>query len=111
VNQLVPLQSIPNQSFAVNLTVNGAPLVLQLGLNYDSIKGYWDMVVMDTSGTVLIDSVPLTTGEYPAANLFAQYQYMELGSAYLLNTGGAASDYPTANNLEAFSLVWGDNVQ
>jgi hypothetical protein len=111
MNQVVPLQSIPNQAFTVSLTVDSAPLVLLLSLNYDSIKGYWDMVVSNQAGTVLIDSVPLTTGEYPAANLLGQYQYMELGSAYLLNTGGAASDYPTANNLEAFSLVWGDTVQ
>lgn len=110
MNQLVPLQAIPAQSFTVNLAVNGQPLVLGLILNFNSIKGYWDMIVLSSIGAILINSVPLTTGEYPSANLFAQYQYLQIGSVYLLNTGGAVTDYPTANSLGSFSLVWGDNV-
>ena len=68
------------------------------------------MAVADVNGNVLIASVPLITGLYPAANLLAQYQYLQIGSAYLLNTSNAAIDYPGVNNLSQFSLLWGDNV-
>jgi hypothetical protein len=35
---------------------------------------------------------------------------MRIGSAYLLNVGGLAMDYPDQTSLSQFSLLWGDNV-
>ena len=110
MDQIVPLQTAPNQSFAVQLTVNGNPLTLNLELSYSEMAGYWQMAISDVNGNPLIASVPMITGWYPAANLLAQYQYLQIGSAYLLNTGNANTDYPAANNLPLFSLLWGDFV-
>ena len=109
-NQLVPLTLSQAQTFAVQLTVNTQPLTLNLTLTYSPMSGYWQMAVADVNGNSLIASVPLITGLYPAANLLAQYQYLQIGSAYLLNTGTSALDYPGVNNLNQFSLLWGDNV-
>ena len=109
-SQVIPLTNDPNQVFSVQLTVNGSLLTLNLALSYSTMAGYWQLAVADVNGQPLIASVPLLTGLYPAANLLAQYQYMQIGSAYLLNTSGAATDYPSATNLNTYTLVWGDNV-
>lgn len=110
MTQVVPLTTSPNQSFSIQLTVNGKPLTLNLALGYSEMAGYWQMAVSDVNGNPLISSVPLITGWYPAANLLAQYQYLNIGSAYLLNTGNANTDYPNSKNLNLFSLIWSDNV-
>ena len=74
------------------------------------MAGCWQLGVSDVNGNLLVSSVPLITGLYPSANLLAQYQYLNIGSAYLLNTGNATVDFPGPNNLSQFSLLWGDNV-
>ena len=109
-SQSIPLNPSLTQNFAVQLTVNGQPLTLNFMLAYSTMAGYWQLAVSDVNGNTLIASVPLITGLYPAANLLAQYQYLQIGSAYLLNTGNAPVDYPGPNNLGQFSLLWGDNV-
>lgn len=110
MKQLVPLVVAPNQAFAVQLTVDDEPLTLNLVLSYSSMAGYWQMGVADVNGSPLIASVPLVTGNYPCANLLAQYGYLRIGSAYLLNTGNAPTDYPTDTSLNLYSLLWGDTV-
>ena len=108
-SQVITLTNDPNQTFSVQLTVNGALLSLNLELSYSTMANYWELAVSDVNGNLLIASVPLVTGLYPAANILAQYQYLNIGSAYLLNTSGVATDYPTATNLNNYTLVWGDN--
>ena len=106
----MPLASAPNQAFTAQLAVNGQPLTVNVALSFSEMAGYWQMSVSDSNGNLLLASVPLITGWWPGANLFAQYQYLNIGSAYLLNTGNATTDYPGSNNLGQFSLLWGDNV-
>jgi uncharacterized protein DUF6983 len=109
-SQLVPLSVAQNQTFTVQLTVNGASLTLLLSLTYYTMAGYWSLSVTSVTGVLLVASVPLVTGWYPAANILAQYQYLNIGSAYLLNTGNAPVDYPDQGSLGQFSLLWGDNA-
>ncbi len=108
--QIVPLTQAPNQTFAVQLTVDGNPLTLNLQLSYTAMAGYWQLSIADVRGNVLVGSVPLITGYYPAANILAQYGYLQIGSAYVLNTGNATVDYPTEDSLTKFSLLWGDTA-
>lgn len=109
-NQVVPLNPSLTQTFSVQLTINSQPVTLNLTLAYSPMAGYWQMSIADVNNNLLVASVPLITGRYPAANLLAQYQYLNIGSAYLLNTANTPADYPGQNNLNQFSLVWGDNV-
>ena len=108
-NQIVPLTSMPNQSLTTQLIVDGKSLTLNLVLSYSYMSGYWFMTVYSAQGTLLLDSLPMLTGVYPAANILAQYVYLVIGSAYLLNVGNSATDYPGANDLGSnFVLLWGD---
>jgi hypothetical protein len=72
---------------------------------------YWLMSVSDSQGNLLLSSVPMVTGSWPAANLLAQQGYLNIGSAYIINLGQVPDDYPNANELgSAFLLLWDDNV-
>lgn len=106
--QLVPLTNAPNQTFSVQLTVDGQPLTLNLTLSFVEMSGWWQVTIADVNNNVLVASVPLLTGWYPGANLLQQYAYLKIGSAYLLNTANTAVDYPNANNLSSYSLLWAD---
>jgi hypothetical protein len=73
------------------------------------MAGYWLMTIFDSSGNLLIGSIPLITGIYPSANLLAQQVYLAIGSAYILNLGNRSADYPGINNLGSdFVLLWDD---
>lgn len=108
--QIIPLTSSPNQTFSVQLTVNGKALTLNLAVRYSEMAGYWSLSISDSNGNLLIASVPLITGWWPAANLLGQYQYLQIGSAFLLNVGNSLTDYPGPGNLDKFSLLWDDNT-
>ena len=109
-DQIVPLTSQPNQSFTVQLTVDGASLVLNLVLRWSYMAGYWTMDIYSGQGTLQLAALPLITGVWPAANILAQYGYLGLGSVYLLNNG-SNDDYPSNTDLgSAFYLLWGDTA-
>jgi hypothetical protein len=108
--QIIPLTQAPNQTFTVQLLVDGDPLTLNFVLGYSSMSGWWALQIQDVQTNVLVASVPLITGFYPAANLLQQYGYLAIGSAFILNTGNAASDFPSEANLTQFSLLWGDTA-
>lgn len=110
MSQTVPLSSQPNQVFSAQLTVNNQLLTLGFVVSWNAMAGWWEMALSDVNGNQLLSGVPLITGLYPAANLLAQYQYLQIGSAYLLNTGNLSEDYPTLYTLPLYTLVWGDNV-
>ena len=113
MNQIVPLNSNPNQNFLANLTVNGKSLKLNLSVRFNEISQYWTMSISDSNNNVILASIPLLTGSWPSANLLGQYQYKNIGSCYLLNVtnGGSTLDYPNGQNLGInFLLLWGDNV-
>jgi len=109
--QIIPLTPSPNQSFAVQLQVDGAPLTLNLVLRWSEMAGYWVMTIFDSAQNLLLDSIPLITGWYPGANILAQYAYLAIGSAFILNEGNSLSDYPGRNDLgTSFALLWDDTA-
>lgn len=108
-NQIIPLSTAPAQSLQVALSVDGRPITLRLTIRYNEMAGYWVMAIADSTGVLLLDSIPLVTGSYPAANLLQQYAYLGIGSAYIINASGVAQDYPNATDLGSdFVLLWGD---
>jgi hypothetical protein len=111
-DQAITLTSDPNQSLQISPIVDGKPLSLQLDISWSEIAGYWTMRVTDlTADEVLLDSVPLIAGRYPAANLLRQYGYLGIGSAFLINSSGDGEDYPTDATLgENYLLIWGDTA-
>ena len=108
--QTVPLSST-QQSIIVQLQVDNSPLTLGLTIHWSTMAGYWVLTIYDARGNLLIDSIPLVTGWWPAANLLSQFGYLKIGSAYILNLGVNNSDYPGDIDLgTGFILVWGDTA-
>lgn len=109
-SQIIPLTNNPNQQFQVSLSINGGVTRLTLSINYNEMAGYWTLGVTDVNGNSLLSSVPMITGVWPAANILEQYQYLQIGSAFIINLGNP-NDYPNADSLgNTFLLLWSDNV-
>ena len=70
----------------------------------------WMIDIADQYGNRLVSSVPLVTGAWPAANILAPYDYLGIGSAFIINQSGGAADIPNASNLGSqFILLWDSN--
>ena len=111
--QMIPLDSSPNQTLQTTLTVDGRNITLGITLRYNEIASYWVMTVIDPpTNEIILDSIPLITGQFPAGNILAQYSYLGIGSAYILPTSKGGRDAPDSANLGTdFVLVWGDTSE
>ena len=113
MQQLVPLTPAPNQTITVALSVDNAPLTLTLVLHYNEVAIYWAMTIYDVNNNLLLDSIPLITGNDPACNILKQYSYLQIGSCFIINetglTGVGAPNYPNNSDLgTSFAMIWGD---
>jgi len=135
--QVIPLTISPNQQATVLLTVDGVSLQLNVAVKYNQMAGYWILSISDASGNLLIDSVPMLTGSYPAANILAQQAYLKIGSWYIVNVsnlfpktgsntgygegfygagpyggeeGFGGLDYPNDTNLGTDFQLWVDDT-
>lgn len=111
MSQIIPLTNDPNQQISVSLNVNGSVLRLQLFIYFNEMSQVWEMDISDSAGNLLVCDVPLLTGTWPAGNMLAQYGYMNIGSAYIINLGQTSNDYPNSTELgSGFSLLWDSNA-
>ena len=105
----IPLTSDPNQNFKCTIPIDGVNKSLIFDIRYNSEAEYWTMMVTDDlRGIVLIDSIPLLSGIYPAANILEQYAYLNIGSAYIVKANpDITEDNPNAETLgSGFKLYW-----
>lgn len=110
-NQIINVTSAPNQRFSVSLAVNGGTINLQLSLSFNAMGEFWVLNIFTPSGIPIMLSVPLVTGVWPAANILSPFQYLNIGSCYVINVTGADADLPGATSLGSdFTLLWGDNT-
>lgn len=108
--QIVPLTNDANRTIQTTVQVDSKNITLKLFFHYNETAKYWCMRITNSDNTVLVDSLPLLTGAYPAANLLHQYQYLKIGSAYIVKTTQSDLDYPDDTTLgTTFQLVWSDN--
>jgi hypothetical protein len=108
--QIIPLTNAPNQSMGVSLNVDGKVLRLNLSIFYNEMAQYWVLDIADSSNNLLLSSVPLITGSWPAANLLEQQSYLKIGSWFLINLGQVPDDYPNAFELGNNFLLLVDNT-
>lgn len=108
--QIIPLTVQPNQSFDISLNVDGGVLQLHLAIGFNEMAGYWILGIADQQGNQLLNSIPLVTGSWPAANVLGQYGYLQIGSAFVINASNLSTDlqdYPGQSNLGSdYILLW-----
>lgn len=78
-----------NQSFST--TLNGS--IYQFTVIWRD--PLWFIDISDSSGTLVIGSLPMVTG----ANLLEQYSFMGLGFSLKVLCDDPSQDYPTVNDL------------
>ena len=74
---------------------------------------YWTMSITDDqTGAVMVDSVPLLSGVYPAANILEQVAYLKIGSAAIIRTNPDLwNENPDEFTLgNGFSLIYGSRT-
>lgn len=106
----IPLDTYPDQEFAITVEVGEENIPLIMRLRYNTEGSFWHMDISDgNTGEMLIAGVPLVTGEFPAANILRQFEYIGIGAAVVLAvTDKTASDIPGLNDLGTdFVLLWG----
>lgn len=110
--KIIPLVPGSNQSFSCTLPVDSQNITLGFSFTYNTVGEYWFMSVSDArTNTMLLDAVPLVTGEFPAADLLGQYAYLGIGSAAIIPTGTLSTDRPDETTLGTdYVLVWGDSI-
>ncbi len=102
---IVPLQNIPNTTFSSKIPVDGKNISLTFHLTYNELAKYWLVDVSNSEGKMLISALPVI----PAQNILEQYQYLRIGSAYILPRDSVQEQWPTAETLATdWYLVWSD---
>jgi hypothetical protein len=104
--QIIPLDSNPGQTWTATGSINGGLVTIGAALNFNEIAGYWVISIYDSSGNLLLDSLPLVTG----LNILAQFRYLGIGSMFVLNASGVTTpNYPNSTDLGSdFVLLWQD---
>lgn len=106
---IIPVTNAPDQRFTTSLQVDGENVELSFRVRYNTEAGYWTIGIKDISGNQIIDSVPLLTGKFPAANILGQYKHLGIGGLAVVPVGDPDTDYPDETNLGTqFLLVAGD---
>lgn len=100
----IKLTGSPNQTMKVTVPGDNRNLSLTLTFQYNTIAKYWIMGVYDTpSGQPIVVGIPLLCGH----DLLGQYQYLRIGSAYIVNIGDPTIETPNETNIaDNFILVW-----
>jgi hypothetical protein len=105
--QVIPLDSSPNQTWQTSVNINGTVVTFFCEANYNEIAEYWTISISDQNQNLLLSGQPMVAG----LNLLRQYQYLGIGSLYLINVSGTDEDSPSANDLGSnWQLVWSDNT-
>ena len=94
--QVIPISSLPNQSFNVQLSVDNKPLTLGVRISFNEMASYWILRISDVFDNVLIDSIPMLVGTWPAANLLQQQKYLNIGSRYVVNVSSLIAAQPSS---------------
>lgn len=135
--QKVTLTNSPNQSYTVRLNIDDSSVTLNITVGFNEMAGYWMLGIYDSNNNIIIDSIPMLTGNYPAGNLLEQQKYLNIGSWYLVDVsnlsvesasstgygegpfgggpyggqvGQGGVDYPNATNLGTDFELWVDDT-
>jgi hypothetical protein len=108
--QQVPVTTNPNQQYIVPLNIDGVVRDFYFTQRYNALAGYWVLSIADSNQKVVLDSLPLITGNVPSGNLLGQFAHLGIGSATIVNVSSVPfPDYPNSVNLgNDFFLFWGD---
>ncbi len=98
----INLTANPNQTFKTTIPGDIRNLSFILTQSYNAQAGYWVLGIYDVSKNPIILNVPMLCGY----DLLGQFQYMNIGSIYIVNVGDHTQLNPNDMNITNFVLVW-----
>lgn len=102
---IVPIKAVPNYRFSSKIAVDNKNVTLGFELQYNELAGYWIVKISDINGQALISGLAVV----PAQNILEQYEYLGIGSAYILPAQTVKEQWPSRYTLgDNWYLVWGD---
>lgn len=101
----IPLTTTAFSQVTFKLTLGSRNINILLKLRYHDLYKLWAADVVDNStGTELITGMPLI----PGADLLGQYEYLDIGSAYIIAAEPNSLQQPDNETLgSTWILMWG----
>lgn len=101
----IPITSRPNNTFNCKIPVDGRNISLTFKTTYNEIAAYWSVSIITGEGVELVHNIPVVPGQ----NILEQFEYMGIGSAYIVYQEETSDEWPNSENLGGtWKLVWGD---
>ena len=110
---VVPLTTLPNQTFNIVIPVDGVNRTFKMDLWYNEVAEYWLLSCTDIkTDEVLFRNLPLLTSMNTTFNILRQLSYKEIGMAGVLpRVIEFSKSMPDDTNLGSeYVLVWGDTI-
>lgn len=104
---VIPLTNQPNQTFTTVVDVNGSNKTFRFFISWNQCGKYWEFDLFDdNTGEQYLNRIPLSG----SGNLISQYDYKDIGRAFLVNVSGTDNTTPGLEDLGVnYFLVWRDN--
>ncbi|HCW79877.1 MAG TPA: hypothetical protein DG942_02085 [Ruminococcaceae bacterium] len=102
VNEIA-LTNLPNQTYSLEIPGDNHNITFIITQSWNEQAGYWTISIYNQESEPLVLGIPLLCGH----DLLEQYQYLKIGSLYLINIGDPTIENPDANNIgQNFKLLW-----
>lgn len=99
---LLPVNSLPNQSFTTTLQVGGKNVALKFSLNWNLCTNTWELSAFRGKEQVL-NHIPIVVGR----DILNYKAHLGLGNLSVINDSNTDSDRPNLENLGSeYLLLW-----
>lgn len=104
----LPITNQPNQTFNCIIPLANRNINLGFYVSWNDYAQYWQMTISDfLTKQQLLTNFPLITGNFPVQNFLRPFQYLGIGSAYIVPLKSAVNPWPQLNDWgNNFILLW-----
>jgi len=105
---IIPVSNQPNQDFTVTIPQEGQNIVLRFYIYWNRIANYWQATISDVVNNItILEGFPLLTGDIPFPDSLQQFQYLNIGHAYIIPLSSKAPNYPGETDWGTnFVMMW-----
>lgn len=99
----IALNNNPNQTYSLTVPGDHQNIAFILTQAWNAEAGYWTIGLYDQTMRPIVLGIPLLCGH----DLLEQYQYLNIGSLYVVNIGDPTIETPDDTNIgQNFKLLW-----
>lgn len=99
----IVLNGNPNQTYSLTVPGDRQNIAFVLTQSWNAEAGYWTIGIYDQTMKAIVLGIPLLCGH----DLLEQFQYLNIGSLYVVNIGDPTIEIPDDKNIgQNFKLLW-----